>query len=259
MKSQYGYQSQDLSTGEIPHIHNKKSNLVLTCGFLLSELILYILILTTGGSLLVYSSYISIVLCFLFSLIRSKSGDRFLISGLFCTVMADYHLVICSPIQQLEGMVWFLIAQLLYAVTLHKRSGNTVFIWSRGILTLLAAIIAVIVLTEKTDALALVSICYYANLIMNIVTAFSIFPDNPLLPIGFVLFLCCDTVIGLQAACGTYLAISESSLLYRIIFMDFHLSWFFYLPSQVLIALSCSHFDKKYTFAPSPYCSFKNR
>ena len=37
-----------------------------------------------------------------------------------------------------------------------------------------------------------------------------------------------------------YLPIRESSLLYRILFMPFPLSWFFYLPSQVLIALSAS-------------------
>jgi hypothetical protein len=29
----------------------------------------------------------------------------------------------------------------------------------------------------------------------------------------------------------------EGSILHKILFMDFHLSWFFYLPSQVLIAL----------------------
>ena len=48
----------------------------------------------------------------------------------------------------------------------------------------------------------------------------------------------CDTVIGLQVASGAYLPIAEGSILYRIIFMDFFLSWFFYLPSQVLITLS---------------------
>jgi len=64
------------------------------------------------------------------------------------------------------------------------------------------------------------------------------FRQEKLLSIGFVLFLMCDTVIGLQVACSGYLPIEETFLLYQIIFMPFHLSWFFYLPSQVLIALS---------------------
>ena len=61
---------------------------------------------------------------------------------------------------------------------------------------------------------------------------------NKLFPIGLVLFLLCDTIIGLQMATGVYLPISEHSVIYKIIFTDFNLAWFFYLPSQVCIALS---------------------
>jgi hypothetical protein len=45
-------------------------------------------------------------------------------------------------------------------------------------------------------------------------------------------------VIGLQVAAQGYLPIEEGTLLHRILFMNFNLSWFFYLPSQVLIALT---------------------
>ena len=93
-------------------------------------------------------------------------------------------------------------------------------------------------LREKTDALALISVCYYANVILNIVAAFRQFRSKPIFPIALVLFLLCDRVIGLQVAAGGYLPIGEDSWLYRLIFMNFNLSWFFYLPSQVLIALS---------------------
>ena len=88
---------------------------------------------------------------------------------------------------------------------------------------------------------------YYSNLFCNILTALADFKHNSLFAVGLVLFILCDTVVGLQAAAGTYLPISETSIIYRVIFGDFYLSWFFYLPSQVLISLSCKHEHKQYT------------
>lgn len=207
--------------------------------FLLAELVLYILILTTGGTVLVANSYLSIVLCFAYGLLHVREGNRLLIGGLFGTVMADWFLVVCSPIEQLWGMCFFLAAQTLYAVVLYRQNPSKPLLIARGAVTVLAMVIAAMVLKEKTDALALVSICYYANLIMNIVAALTRFRLNRMFAVALVLFILCDTVIGLQMAAGVYLPIPEGSVLHRIIFMDFHLSWFFYLPSQVLIAL-CS-------------------
>lgn len=215
----------------------RKRLTVPTLIFLLVELVLYYLILTTGGKVLVYSSFLSIVLCFAHVLMHFKTCDRFLLGGLACTVMADFCLVVCSPIQQLWGMVFFLIAQSLYAIKLHLSGKSNVLLYIRVALIVLALAITVAVLKQKTDALALVSLCYYANLIVNIVVAFTQFKRSRLLPIAFVLFLLCDTVIGLQVACGGYLPIREGSVLYNIIFMNFNLSWFFYLPSQVLLSL----------------------
>lgn len=206
--------------------------------FLLTEILLYILILTSDGSLLVVCSYLSIVLCFLYALLHVGKGHALMVGGLACTVAADYCLVVSSPIQQLWGMVFFLLAQILYAIKLHHANTCKLLLLIRGVLILLAESVAILVLGNKSDALALVSVCYYANLIMNILVSCLRFRENKLLSIGFVLFLLCDTVIGLQCASGSYLPIGENSILYKIIFMDFHLSWFFYLPSQVLIALS---------------------
>lgn len=211
---------------------------VLSLIFLLIEMVLYYLILTAEGTTLIYSSYLAIVLCFVHVLLNFRYCDKFILAGLGFTVMADFCLVICSPIEQLWGMIFFLIAQSLYATKLHMESKNKIILYVRMAVVLLALIITVLVLGEKTDALALVSLCYYANLIINIIAAFTQFRHNKLLPIALVLFLLCDTVIGLQVACGSYLPISEGSLIHKIIFMNFNLSWFFYLPSQVLISLS---------------------
>jgi uncharacterized membrane protein YhhN len=141
-------------------------------------------------------------------------------------------------------MMFFLVAQTLYAIRLHKQNQCRTLIWLRVVLIACAEAVTVVILKEKTDALAVISIAYYANLIVNIIASFTKFRSKRLLPIGFVLFLLCDTVIGLQAASGVYLPISEGSLLHRIIYVNFNLAWFFYLPSQVLIALSSRKYHK---------------
>jgi hypothetical protein len=78
-------------------------------------------------------------------------------------------------------------------------------------------------------------VCYYGNLILNLLFAF--LNKDRILGLAFVLFLLCDTVIGLQVAAGGYLPIAEGSALYSLLFSGFNLAWFFYLPSQVLLAL----------------------
>lgn len=209
----------------------------ITVPFLLMELAAYYFILTAGGDLLKYSSFGAIVFCFLHVLLQAKGCDKWILGGLACTVAADFCLVICSPIQQLWGMICFLMAQSLYAARLHLFDRRRLLLWARLTLVAVAISVTILVLRDNTDALALVSLCYYANLIFNIVMAFLQFKKDALFPIALVLFLLCDTVIGLQVACGAYLPIAEGSMLYRIIFMPFNLSWFFYLPSQVLISL----------------------
>lgn len=213
-----------------------KRRYVFLVAFLLFEVILYGLILTTGGKTLIWSEYISILLCFLFALVCFNKP--LLIGGLALTVCADFCLVICEPIQQLWGMVFFLGAQCLYAVLLHRQKLPRGLLMARIGLSVAAEVVSLVVLGENTDALALISVLYYANLIMNMVCAFVRFRDNRLLAIGFVLFILCDTVIGLQVAAGGYLPIPEGSFVHNLIFSGFHLSWFFYLPSQVLIALT---------------------
>ena len=206
--------------------------------FLIAEAILYYFILTAGGQTLVITSYLSIILCFLFAL-QGLKRNPFVVAGLACTVGADFCLVVCDPIQRLWGMFFFLGAQTLYAIYLHQKQKNNIILLIRILLTAVAVLVAVLVLKENLDALALVSVCYYANLIMNMIAAFTQWRGNKLLPIGFVLFILCDTIIGLQVASGGYLPIAEGSWLHNLIFSGFNASWMFYLPSQVLIAL-CS-------------------
>ena len=212
---------------------------LLTYCFLAAQLILYYFILTAGGKLLVVTSYLAILLCFAFAAFNAEERNLCILGGLACTAVADFFLVVCSPMQQLWGMVAFLGTQTFYAVFLHRKNRSRKLLYLRFALSILGAILPVLVLGSKADALAVVSVCYYVNLIFNIVMAFLRFRKNRIFAIALVLFLLCDTVIGLQAAAGAYLPIGKDSLLYRLIFVPFNLAWLFYLPSQVLIAL-CS-------------------
>lgn len=224
---------------------SKKDKIMLTL-FLLFEIVLYYLILTTGGRLLVWSSFISIVLCFVFSLFSLKKGNKIITVALAFTVCADYFLVVSSPVKTLAGMLFFMVAQTLYAVMMNQQTKSKKLLFFRIILVVLVQVFTFIILKGKTDALAVVSMYYYTNLAVNIVEAFALLKKNTLFFIGLILLLLCDTIIGLQTSTGAYLNISESSFLYKFIFMDFFISWFFYLPSQVLISLSGVFDGKEY-------------
>lgn len=217
-------------------LFNNRFNTFLTLVFLAVSCVLYYFILTAGGTLLVATSYASIVLCFLFALLGWQ--NFWIIGGLACTVGADFFLVVCDPIQQFWGMVFFLGAQSLYAAMLHRsRPGKTLLFLRLGLIAAAEAV-TVAILKDATDPLAVISICYYVNLIFNIVMAFLQFKQYTLLAIGLVFFLLCDTVIGLQVMSGSYLPIPAGSLLDKILSVPFNLAWLFYLPSQVLISLS---------------------
>ena len=214
-----------------------KKHWIFVAAFLLIQAAAYYLILTAGGDVLRYSEFGAIVLCALFAAAHFAKGNRWIIAGLLCTVGADLCLVLLQPMQQLWGMVFFVGAQSCYAIHLWLRKKNKVLLWVRLGLVAVAEAVTVLVLKDKTDALALVSLAYYAMLIMNIVAAFDQWKRKPLLAVALVLFLLCDTVIGLQVAAKGYLPIVEGSWLHSLIFSDFNLAWFFYLPSQVILAI----------------------
>lgn len=210
---------------------------VLATVFITAEAVLYYFILTAGGDVLKYCCFASVVLCFIYSLPCLPVSPH-VAAGLGLTVCADFFLVLCPATERIWGMVFFLGAQSVYAAHLHGRLKRRSLLVFRACLTAAAIAVTVTVLGENTDALATVSLCYYAFLLVNILCAYLRFKKNRLFALGLTLFLLCDTVIGLQVAAEGYLPIAEGSWLHSLIFSGFNLAWFFYLPSQVLIALS---------------------
>lgn len=220
----------------------------LTVAFLLVEAALYAMILT--GQMLVYAQYISVCLCLVFVLFHLRKANYFIVGGLVCTVIADWFLVMQGAVDkppalmaqdQLYAMTAFLVAQILYAIQLHRRARSTQVLIIRLLLVVILEAIAVIVMGGKPDLLVIVSLCYYANLFVNILSAFRSYRKDWMMPWAMVLFFICDTFIGLQVAAGSYLTIAPDGLLHSIIFFPFNIAWACYLPSQVLIALYGRH------------------
>ncbi len=220
-------------------------------GFLVCELVLGILVQTTQGGVNIGFSYACVVLACLFAgLFFEKSASYYFTQfGLICTVMADLFLVVLSPIKQLPAMIFFSITQLCYFVRLYLNENDIkkrkAHLTVRLTAVLIAIILTVAVLKDKTDALSLVSLFYYANLIINIVFAFTQLKECPVFAIGLLLFLLCDTIVGLDVMASAYIPITDDSFIYRLLHLDLNLAWIFYVPSQALIGISLLKLKKQ--------------
>ena len=138
-------------------------------------------------------------------------------------------------------MICFSMAQISYALSLcfTEKSPRRLrlWLWVRMILSVIAVAATFAVLGKSADAVAVVSVFYYANLVLNIIVAWTQLPRKIVTAVGLTLFLCCDTVIGM-AFLDDYITVSETAFIYRIIHPGFDLAWAFYLPSQMLLSVS---------------------
>ena len=187
--------------------------------------------------------YATVVLACLFCiLLLEKSWEYLMLQlALIATVWADYYLVRPSAPNQLPGMIFFSMTQISYALCLSFTETDPrrlrLWLWTRIGLSAVAVAATFAVLGKGADAVAVVSMFYYANLVLNIIMAWAQLPRRAVMAVGLTLFLCCDTVIGM-AFLDDYLPISETSVIYRIIHPGFDLAWAFYLPSQMLLSVS---------------------
>ena len=220
-----------------------KAVLSLSVGvFFTAETVLGILFQTGRGNG-AHLRYATVVLACLFCILFFEKSWEYLTlqMALIATVWADYHLVLPPSPNQLPGMICFSMAQISYALSLcfTEKSPRRLrlWLWVRMILSVIAVAATFAVLGKGADAVAIVSVFYYAHLILNLIFAWTQLPHHALMAVGLTLFLCCDTVIGLAFLDG-YLAVDKTSLIYRIIHPGFDLAWAFYLPSQMMLAIS---------------------
>ena len=224
-------------------IKNKKLLLGLSVAFLCIMAVLGVLLQTAQEAIPINLRYTAITLACLCCFLFAQTSYSFLFTqlALIFTVGADYFLVYRTDMLPLPAMLCFSVVQTAYFLRLYFEDGSRtrrrVHVVLRAVLSVLVLGVTAAVLGKDCDAVALVSMFYYVNLILNAVFAFASFGKNPIFAIGLLLFILCDTVIGLSMI-DAYLPVAQDSLLYRMLSPGFDLAWAFYLPSQALLAVS---------------------
>lgn len=192
--------------------------------------------------------FLSMILVFIISLMIGKDylnpRDSFLLKlGLGITLMADIFLLLLNDYYIL-GIVLFSIVQIIYC--LRYRGGNNKIIirnFTLIFLILISLYFAINQFIIQIDFLAIIAVFYAICLLTSTKYALETykhkqFPklNSKLIGLGMVLFLLCDinvAVFNITETIGTHKEFSI--LLNRISSVSM---WFFYLPSQVLLALS---------------------
>ncbi len=224
-------------------IKNKKLLLIFSSVFLTIEAVLGYLLQAHQDKTQINLRYTAVIFACLFCIMFAEKSFSYLFTqiALIGTVGADYFLVYLTEIEQFNGMLFFSVVQIAYFLRLYFEDENklrrNIHLIIRAVLSVVVLIVTVIVLGEACDKVALVSMFYYANLILNAIFAFISFKKNPVFAIGLLLFILCDTVIGFTFI-KNYIKISPESVIYKIIYPGFDLCWAFYLPSQALLAVS---------------------
>ena len=200
-------------------------------GFLAAEGILYTAFLTldlTGrGGDTILMKYSGILLCVLFALASAlRGGDRLAPIALALTAGADWFLLVRND-HYAVGIALFLCVQTVYFLRLRRAGAGSAYPLRAGLA--LAAGLGLYLLNMATPVNLLAGL-YFSQLFSNTILAWTRSGRRwRLFALGLTLFVGCDLCVGL------FNALSVSSPLYPAVSVGM---WFFYLPSQVLIALS---------------------
>lgn len=225
-------------------IFSKKNILIMILSII--ELILYIRILIIDGEIASrYFCYASVAFAFAFSLFGiMKKEEHLEIGALTFTLLADTCLVLLRPqtdILRLFGLIFFNITQILHMLYINKslskvEKRNSYII--RGILASILLIACILVLRNNVDIVSLLTMVYFSNLVCNIISAIKKYKTNKIYLFGLLFFVGCDIFVGMQDLFYSYITISYTSFLYKFFNPPFDAIWFFYVPSQTLLAIN---------------------
>lgn len=191
--------------------------------------------------------YISILLCFLLSLMTMKHGispiDSLLLqSGLFITTLADLCLLMLK--YNTLGVALFCIVQIIYCIRYSPTKAYSTLVRFLIIFELIAiAYIAISFFIGDLDILFAVAFAYSICLTTSVVRAIKACKDNLfpepnkyMISYGMILFLFCDINVAIT---NILKLLNSSSLSINYAYnTSLFLIWFFYLPSQVLLSMS---------------------
>lgn len=180
------------------------------------------------GGLSIWPKYAGVLLCVVFACrCALRGGDRLVPPALALTALADLFLLVLNRYYPL-GVAIFLVVQTLYLLRL-RRDGADSALWLRAGLALILAL-AVYGLGMLSPLNLLVCL-YFSQLLSNTCLAWTVKGRSQrLFALGLTLFVGCDVCVGLFNLSGLV-----PDALYQFARVGM---WLFYLPSQVLIALS---------------------
>lgn len=197
--------------------------------------------------------YISILLCFILSLLIHEDGlsfrDALLLQlGLLFTSLADLFFLILNSCTL--GVVTFCLVQIIYCIRyLPKKVYSTIIGFITFIVVTAISFLVLSLFSKAIMVLFMVALIYAVCLITSLIRAIKACkrrefpsPNRYMIVVGMVLFALCDINVGLS-----YLA---SELMEKWLFLDkwedifCFLVWFFYVPSQVLLGWSGYDFRK---------------
>ena len=226
-------------------LKTKKSKIISLTIFLLIQAVFLLLVVITGDG-----NFSVVVISALFVTLSFSKTKSYLFTqiALVTTVCADIFLVVIKPMIQLPAMIFFSITQISYFLRIFfetkSKLEKRIHLVLRALLSIFILVTTVVILRENTDALSLVSMFYYTNLVLNVVFAFIHFKKSPFFAIGLLLFFFCDTIIGFDIMADDYLTGSLVEWVNNI-FKGANWAWIFYVPSQALLGASLLKFNNK--------------
>ncbi len=211
----------------------------ITILFIIAEAAIYIAFMTmdllaNGGSTIVLK-YIGILLCVAFSIFCAfRGGERVIPFALMFTAVADVFLLVIGNYYIL-GLIFFLVVQSIYLWYLYQKTER---IWIPVRIVCLAAAVVIVLATSLRSGENLLAGIYFSMILINMIMSWSYGKNvRRLFAIGLTLFVCCDICVGLY---NLYWLLPDGLYAFTQIGM-----WMFYLPSQVLIALSMIKREEK--------------
>jgi len=155
------------------------------------------------------------------------------------TLCADYLMTYLDSFYELS-IIFFFFAQLSYFIFINYNFKNVNL--KSSIIIYLSLVTTLIIIgssLELINLLTIIAIVYFSLSLTNIIYLLRIKNKgikNYLFLLGLVLFLLCDTCIGLQNVGISNVKITD---------LFSHLVWIFYAPSQMILVLTLTNYYKK--------------
>ena len=167
-------------------IKNKSLLLMLSAIFLTVEGWLGIQLFTESNFYYVHIQFSAVALAFLFCFVFFENSKSYIFTqlALLFTLISDYFLVLRGAEQKAVAMTFFSMVQIFYFLRIysedrsHKR--KKIHLILRAALGIASLPLTAIVLGERVDIVALITVFYFVNLALNVIFSYLNFRKSPI-------------------------------------------------------------------------------